>query len=302
LIGIGQKVLHKMSANVFYQEIFAEFVVGARESDAQWYSIKPLHNDIPSLADLLEVSAENLQGLFVKAGLGKLGHANNFFSFHASKFESFCSVFMIQDACQATHRKVKGMKTKQWFIRLGTHYIGDLCHPGTKGRPPRVQNIRSLRRNFQHAISKLPPQSQQQNEAQVEETNESDTDEEGPNDHYENDLVLLRVQRMLLPLLMKEEFLHQDFWAPDVDSAAVGVALHSIVTELRQHRDNSLSAILETRQAPTSPNTKETPTMLPTLKAYGVSLEDRRVHENLLRDLYVLNKKHSKSSTLYCKI
>ncbi len=179
-----------MSRNASYQEIFAEFVVGARESEAQWYSIKPLHNDIPSLADLLEVSAENLQGLFVKAGLGKLGHANNFFSFHASKFETFCSVFMIQDACQATHRKVKGMKTKQWFIRLGTHYIGDLCHPGTKGRPPRVQNIRSLRRNFQHAISKLPPQPRQRIQAQVEETNESDT-EEGPNDHYENDLVLL---------------------------------------------------------------------------------------------------------------
>jgi hypothetical protein len=89
---------------------------------------------------------------------------------------------------------------------------------------------------------------------------------------------------MLLPLLMKEEFLHHDFWAPDVDSAAVGVALHSIVTELRQHRDDSLSAILETRQAPTSPNTKETP-------AYGVSLEDRRVHENLLQDIYVLNRK-----------
>jgi hypothetical protein len=58
-------------------------------------------------------SALNLQGLFVKAGLGKLGHTNTFFRFHASKFESlFCLVFMIQDACQATHRKVKGLKTK----------------------------------------------------------------------------------------------------------------------------------------------------------------------------------------------
>jgi hypothetical protein len=55
-------------------------------------------------------------------------------------------------------------------------------------------------------------------------------------------------------------------------------------------------------QAPTSPNTKESPAMLPTLKAYGVSLDDRRVHENLLRDLYVLNKKHGNSNTLYCKI
>jgi hypothetical protein len=97
-----------MSVNAFCQEIF-EFVVGARESEAQWYSIKPLHNDIPSLGDLLEVSALNLQGLFVKAGLGKLGHANTFFSlFHASKFESlFCSVFMIQDACRQPTAKSK---------------------------------------------------------------------------------------------------------------------------------------------------------------------------------------------------
>jgi hypothetical protein len=41
-----------------------------------------VHNDIPSLADLLlEVSAENLQGMFVKA----LGHTNRIFSFCASK-------------------------------------------------------------------------------------------------------------------------------------------------------------------------------------------------------------------------
>jgi hypothetical protein len=147
-------------------------------------------------------------------------------------------------------------------------------------------------------ISKLPPQPQQHIQAQAEETNKSDT-EEGPNDHFENDLVLLPVQRMLLPLLMKEEFLHQDLWAPDADSAAVGgAALHSIATELRQHSDDSLSATLETRQAPTSPNTKETPNVLPMLKAYGVSLEDRSVDDNLLQDLYVLNKQHSKSSML----
>jgi hypothetical protein len=107
---------------------------------------------------------------------------------------------------------------------------------------------------------------------------------------------------MLLPLLLKDEILQQDFWASNVDSAAVGAALHSIVTELRQHRDNSLSVILETSQASTSPNTKESPTLLPTLKAYGVSLDNRRVHKNLLRDLYVVNKKHGSSNTLYCKI
>jgi hypothetical protein len=86
-----------------------------------------------------------------------------------------------------------------------------------------------------------------------------------------NDLVLLWVQRMLLPLLMEEEeFLSKDFWFPEVDSAAVWAALHLIVTELRQHQDASLSAILATVQAPTSPASKESPSVVPTLKAYGV--------------------------------
>jgi hypothetical protein len=42
--------------------------------------------------------------------------------------------------------------------------------------------------------------------------------------------------------------------------------------------------------------------VVPTLKAYGVNLEDRRIHANLLKDLYVLNKKHTKSNTLHCRI
>jgi hypothetical protein len=62
-VGIRQKVFTKMSTKAGYQEIFAEFVEGAKQSPAPWYSIKPLQNGIPSLADLLEVSVENLQTL-----------------------------------------------------------------------------------------------------------------------------------------------------------------------------------------------------------------------------------------------
>jgi hypothetical protein len=50
---------------------------------------------------------------------------------------------------------------------------------------------------------------------------------------------------MLPPLLIKEEMLDQDFWAPDINSVAVGAALHSIVRELKQHQNDSLLAILE---------------------------------------------------------
>jgi hypothetical protein len=200
---------------------------------------------------------------------------------------------MMEENYEVTQCKIKGMKTKQWFVRLGSqYYYGDLSDPGTKGRAPWVQNIRAKRRDFQDAISNLPSpghEAELPEEEEEEEANKASHNEETGGRH-ENDLVLLQVQRKLLPLLMKEEFLYKDFWSLDMDSAAVGAALHSIVTDLRQHRGDSLSAILTTVQAPTSPATKENPSVVPTLKAYGVSLEDRRVHENLLRDLSLLPK------------
>jgi hypothetical protein len=54
-----------------------------KESEVQWYSIKPLQNSIPSLAGLLEVSAENLQCLLVKGGLGKFRKVDKLFKFQA---------------------------------------------------------------------------------------------------------------------------------------------------------------------------------------------------------------------------
>jgi hypothetical protein len=220
-----------MSTDSSYQENLVGFVEGVKESEAQWYSIKPLQNDIPFLPDLLKVSAENLQSLLVKFGFGKSGPNNKLFSFQASKFECFGSTFMIQDACETTQRKVKGMKTKQWFVRLGTHFMGDLSNPGTIGCAPRVKNIRAVRRDFQDAIAKMQqPTRAQEND---EESREDDTeDEEGTHDPHKNNLVLLRVQQMLLPLLMKEELLNQDLWAPDIDSVAVVAALNLIVGEL----------------------------------------------------------------------
>jgi hypothetical protein len=62
-----------MSTRASYQEIFAWFFKEVGHSEAQWYSLKPLHTEIACLVDLLEVSPENLQHLFVKGALGKLG-------------------------------------------------------------------------------------------------------------------------------------------------------------------------------------------------------------------------------------
>jgi hypothetical protein len=45
------------------------FVEGAKQAPAQWYSITPLHNGIPSLVDLLKMSAEKLQSVKIESSL-----------------------------------------------------------------------------------------------------------------------------------------------------------------------------------------------------------------------------------------
>ena len=97
-----------MSTKASYQEIFAAFFKEVGRSAARWYSLKPLVGEIPSLADLLEVSPDNLQHLFVKGGLGNLGGADKSFCFLASQFESLRAVFMLEDNCEVTRCKIKG--------------------------------------------------------------------------------------------------------------------------------------------------------------------------------------------------
>jgi hypothetical protein len=79
------------------------------------------------------VSPENLQHLFAKGELGRLGTDEKLFYFHALKFNSLQVAFMIEEDCEITRCQVKGLKTKEWFARLGSKFYGDLCQPGTKG-------------------------------------------------------------------------------------------------------------------------------------------------------------------------
>jgi hypothetical protein len=55
-----------------YLEMFTAFFVGASEAEAHYYSIKPLHKDIPDLARPIGVSQDNFQALLVASGLGSL--------------------------------------------------------------------------------------------------------------------------------------------------------------------------------------------------------------------------------------
>jgi hypothetical protein len=78
-----------MNTDVTYQEILAGFVVGVKEPEVHWYSIKPLQNAFPSLADLLEVSAANLESLLVKGGLGKCRKVDKLFKFMLQNLKAF---------------------------------------------------------------------------------------------------------------------------------------------------------------------------------------------------------------------
>jgi hypothetical protein len=75
-----------------------------------------------------------------------------------------------------------------------------------------------------------------------------------------------------------------------------------IAKDLRQQKEDKLSEILGTIRAPVSPQSKQSPNKYPTLKQYGISLEDRRVQQSLLSESYHLTKNHDKTTTLYCNV
>jgi hypothetical protein len=75
-----------MKRNACYRQIFAEFLHGVKESKPQWYSIKPLHYDIASLADLMEVHENLLRDLYLLDK--KHAKSNTFYSKICSNFSS----------------------------------------------------------------------------------------------------------------------------------------------------------------------------------------------------------------------
>jgi predicted metal-dependent hydrolase len=113
------------------------------------------------------------------------------------------------------------------------------------------------------------------------------------------DLTLLRMKTNLLPLLLKQDLLNLDaLWSPVGDSSKIGSLILDIAKDLQQQKEEKLSEILGTIRVPVSPQRKQNPNNYPTLKQYGISLEDRRVHQSLLSELYHLIEKHDKAATL----
>jgi hypothetical protein len=96
----------------------------------------------------------------------------------------------------------------------------------------------------------------------------------------------------LLPLLLKQDIIDLDaFWSPAGDASKIASVILDIAKDLQQQKEDKLSDILGTIRAPVSLRSKQNPNKYPTLKQYGISLEERRgVHQSLLSELY-LDKK-----------
>jgi hypothetical protein len=80
------------------------------------------------------------------------------------------------------------------------------------------------------------------------------------------------------------------FWKPVGDSNVIASVILDNAKDLQQQKEDKLSEIPGTIRAHVSPQSKQNPNKYPMLKQHGVSLEDRRVHQSLLSELYHLIK------------
>jgi hypothetical protein len=305
---------------------FSTFLSKLSKSKAQWYTLKPLHKDIPDLPHFMGMSYDNMMvffeccGFVTNRGL-KVGR-----QFFLGKFETFLTLHMMTELCQHTNHFVKGCKGgQQRFIRIGAEALDQIQKPGTHGNPGGIidnlvlarselrtsidrivrQVLKSQKSTEEHPMHGLffgPRRARTMPNEEPEEAKNAEEQEDEPMtaDPYEEDLVLIRLRTQLLPLIVNDSFqgtnafLNRDSTVHDIEEV-----LLDIVEGIQKHREDKLSQILGSLQVEHSPRTKNNPNTFPLLKRYGVPLEERRVHKGLLRELFQLNKKVTNSTTMY---
>jgi len=265
---------------------FAAFLLAAAKADAHWYSVKSLTAGVPSLAGLLGVSDGNLDQILSSTSFGRMQKGGGMV-FLSDKFKNFLATSGTAACCEHTVFKIQGFKKSQHFIRVGSNNMSNMSKPGTIGLGPRIHNLRSLQTNFIKSIASKLPKIDEVGASQDQSSDTAAT----PNvevkcvsDPTATELTLLRMKFNLLPLILKkQELIDLDtLWSPVGDCNEIASVILDIAKDRQQQRDKKLSEILGTLKAPISPQSKVNPNKYPTLKQYGISLEDRRVHQSLL--------------------
>jgi hypothetical protein len=108
-----------------YQVIFADFFVGAAAAEAHWYSMKTIHEGIPTLASVFGISQENLNLLLVAGGLGIL-RKDGKLVFKKAKFASFLDENCLNDKCELVERQPKGFLNQVMSMKVGATYWAEM--------------------------------------------------------------------------------------------------------------------------------------------------------------------------------
>ena len=108
-------------------------------------------------------------------------------------------------------------------------------------------------------------------------------------------ILLNHIRIHLMPLLLQEQAINRmdDFFLKNINETAIEHALLSIVGCIQEEKEKRLSNILQTDQLKLSPSTITNTSKFPKLRQYGIPIDDQRVHQSLLRDLYFVHKRSS---------
>ena len=115
----------------------------------------------------------------------------------------------------------------------------------------------------------------------------------------ERSILVYRIRTHLLPLLIKDEAVLEmdNFWRQNVDEKRIEETLLSIVGSIHEEKEKKLSTILETNPLEFSPRTLMNTGTFPKLRQYGIPLDNKQVHQSILRDLFSISKKTSTLAT-----
>ena len=110
-------------------------------------------------------------------------------------------------------------------------------------------------------------------------------------------LLINRIRTYLLPLILEDDIICRmdNFWQSNINETEIELALLSIVGSIHEEKEQKLSTILETDKLELSPNTLLNQSKYPKLRQYGIPLDNKQVHQALLRDLYYVGRKSSNS-------
>ena len=148
---------------------------------------------------------------------------------------------------------------------------------------------------FQPEVSNIAQASNEETQVS-EETDDDDIS-------YTNNLLIVRVVQRLLPLLINTEYLLQPnllHTMPPIDQ--IESTLLEITQEIQQHKADELTAVLGTEKLPLSPTTKYNTNFCPTMRRFGIPLDDARIQQALLTDLHQWNKKQNGTTTLHTNL